>query len=95
MTRDELRENDDNLNIRRYADNAPPPEPHDVRAHLHGGVPKAEVEAKQALFDAHGLEPRRLFKVRDDHYFDFADGIDDKAELKKRLDTDAGMARRR
>ena len=26
-------------NIRRYADNAPPPEPHDVRAHLHGGVP--------------------------------------------------------
>ena len=32
--------NDDNLNIRRYADNAPPPEPHDVRAHLHGGVPR-------------------------------------------------------
>ena len=36
----------DNLNIRRYVDNTPPPEPHDVRAHLHGGVPKAEVEAK-------------------------------------------------
>jgi type I restriction-modification system DNA methylase subunit len=33
-----LAENDYNLNIRRYADNAPPPEPHDVRAHLHGGV---------------------------------------------------------
>ena len=28
-----------NLNIRRYADSSPPPEPHDVRAHLHGGVP--------------------------------------------------------
>ena len=38
--------NDYNLNIRRYADNAPPPEPHDVRAHLHGGVPRREVEAK-------------------------------------------------
>jgi type I restriction enzyme M protein len=37
-----LRENDYILNIRRYADNAPPPEPHDVRAHLLGGVPKAE-----------------------------------------------------
>ena len=35
---------DYNCNIRRYVDNAPPPEPHDVRAHLHGGVPKAEVE---------------------------------------------------
>jgi type I restriction enzyme M protein len=45
-----LKANDYNLNIRRYADNAPPPEPHDVRAHLVGGVPKAEVAAKAALF---------------------------------------------
>ncbi|MGB8932009.1 MAG: class I SAM-dependent DNA methyltransferase [Anaeromyxobacteraceae bacterium] len=97
VSRDELRENDDNLNIRRYADNAPPPEPHDVRAHLHGGVPKLEVEAKRALFEAHGLDPKTLFKERpgsDGRYFDFADGIDDKAALRKRLDTDAGMARR-
>jgi type I restriction enzyme M protein len=97
VSRDELRENDDNLNIRRYADNAPPPEPHDVRAHLHGGVPRAEVKAKQALFAAHGLEPHRLFKDRpgsDGRYLDFADGIADKAELRKRLDTDTGMARR-
>ena len=34
------RENDFNLNIRRYVDNTPPPEPQDVRAHLHGGVPR-------------------------------------------------------
>jgi type I restriction enzyme M protein len=34
-----------NCNIRRYVDNAPPPEPHDVRAHLHGGVPVTEIEA--------------------------------------------------
>ena len=100
VSRDVLRENDDDLNIRRYADNTPPPEPHDVHAHLHGGVPKAEVVAKQALFDAHGLESKRLFKDRpsraghDDRYFDFADGITDKAELKKRLDTDPGMAKR-
>jgi type I restriction enzyme M protein len=94
VSREELRENDDNLNIRRYADNAPPPEPHDVRAHLHGGVPRAEVAAKQALFDAHGLNPLRLFKERDAAYFDFADGIDDKAALKQRLESDAGMSRR-
>jgi type I restriction enzyme M protein len=36
---------DFNCNIRRYVDNAPPPEPHDVRAHLHGGVPKSEIDA--------------------------------------------------
>ena len=27
-------------NIRRYADNAPPPEPHDVRAHLSAACPR-------------------------------------------------------
>lgn len=92
--RDELKENDDNLNIRRYADNAPPPEPHDVRAHLYGGIPKAEVKAKKALFEDHGLDLRHLLRERDERYLDFVDGITDKGELKKRLDADPGMAAR-
>ena len=41
----EIRAEDYNCNIRRYVDNAPPPEPHDVRAHLHGGVPVSEADA--------------------------------------------------
>src|SRR5690606_23479969 len=41
----ELREEGFNCNIRRYVDNAPPPEPHDVRAHLHGGVPIVEIDS--------------------------------------------------
>ena len=48
-----------NLNIRRYADSSPPPEPHDVRAHLHGGVPKREIKAIRPHADAQGLDPRR------------------------------------
>jgi len=36
-------DHDWNLNLRRYVDNTPPPEPEDVRCHLHGGVPRAEV----------------------------------------------------
>ena len=32
-------EHDYNLNIRRYVDNTPDPEPEDVKAHLLGGVP--------------------------------------------------------
>ncbi len=40
-----IRDEDYNCNIRRYVDNAPPPEPHDVRAHLHGGVPVSEIDA--------------------------------------------------
>jgi type I restriction enzyme M protein len=44
--------NDFNLNVRRHVNNSPPPEPQDVRAHLVGGVPLAEVEleAKSQLF---------------------------------------------
>ena len=67
----ELRENDFNLNIRRYVDNAPPPEPQDVRAHLHGGVPKAEIEANAGRFAAYGVYVFSLFTERDRAYCDF------------------------
>jgi type I restriction enzyme M protein len=40
----EIAENDYNLNIRRYADTSPPAEIFDVRAILHGGIPKREVQ---------------------------------------------------
>jgi type I restriction enzyme M protein len=65
VSKADLAANDWNLNIRRYADNTPPPEPHDVRAHLLGGVPKAEVEAKRDLFAAHGFDPSAVFIARD------------------------------
>ncbi|MER5420449.1 type I restriction-modification system subunit M [Streptosporangium roseum] len=68
---EELRENDFNLNIRRYVDNTPPPEPQDVRAHLHGGVPKAEVRAFEPLFAAFDVDPHALFAERDADYYDF------------------------
>jgi type I restriction enzyme M protein len=70
----ELRDNDFNLNIRRYVDNAPPPEPQDVRAHLHGGVPKAEVAVHADRFGAYGIDVRALFAERDVAYYDFPPG---------------------
>ena len=49
----ELAAEDYNLNIRRYVDNAPAPEPQDVKAHLNGGIPRPEKEAlKQLKADA-------------------------------------------
>ena len=93
VTREELAANDDNLNIRRYADNAPPPEPQDVRAHLHGGVPAGEVDAKAPLFTAHGFSPERIFTGRDDAYLDFSQGVA-KADLKARVTTDEGVQAR-
>lgn len=69
---EELAANDFNCNIRRYADNAPPPEPHDVRAHIHGGVPKGEVGDKTELFEAHGIDVTDLFTDKNEGYWDFA-----------------------
>ncbi len=86
-----LQANDYNLNIRRYADNAPPPEPHDVRAHLLGGVPKAEVAAKAALFAAHGLEPLDLLQERDAQYFDFRPQLTQRQDLKPAIETNAHL----
>lgn len=86
-----LKENGWNLNIRRYADNAPPPEPHDVRAHLVGGVPKAEVEAKARLFSAHGLDPHDLFVERDAKYFDFAPFLTRRQDLKPAIEGNPGL----
>ncbi len=91
VTREELRENDDNLNIRRYADNAPPPEPQNVRAHLHGGIPKFEVEAKESLFSAHGLDPRHLLTDVGDGYCDFVAAAHARLDLKRLVGTDEGV----
>lgn len=46
----EIEANDYTLNIRKYVDNTPAPEPHDVRAHLLGGVPETEIAAVNAEF---------------------------------------------
>ncbi|MBX3634773.1 MAG: SAM-dependent DNA methyltransferase, partial [Rubrivivax sp.] len=95
-----LRENDHNLNIRRYADNAPPPEPHDVRAHLLGGVPKAEVQAKAALFQAHGLDPLALLAERagatgkDAAYLDFRPELATRQAIKPAVETHPGVLAR-
>lgn len=86
-----LRANNYNLNIRRYVDNAPPPEPHDVRAHLLGGVPKAEVEAKAPLFSAHGLDPQDLFVARDAQYLDFRSELSCRTDLKPTIESNAGL----
>jgi type I restriction enzyme M protein len=94
VTRDQLLANDVNLNIRRYADNAPPPEPHDVRAHLVGGIPKREVADKSDLFAEHGFDPMHAFVERDTDYYDFADTVASKADLQTLVADDSGVAAR-
>jgi type I restriction enzyme M protein len=94
VTHEELIANDFNLNIRRYADNAPPPEPQDVRAHLVGGIPRREVEDKSGLFAAHGFDPRHALADRDADYCDFAAGVTSKSDLQVLINADPGVQQR-
>ena len=91
VSRGDLKSNDWNLNIRRYADNAPPPEPQDVRAHLLGGIPKAEVEAKKDLLDAHGLKISTIFVERDADYYDFDPALTERGQIKQRIEAGKGI----
>ncbi len=90
-----LANNNYNCNIRRYVDNAPPPEPHDVRAHLRGGVPIREIEAKKHLFLEHGFDPmQNVFVQRDSDYFDFNPAVENRSELKSIVENDLGVTER-
>lgn len=80
-----------NLNIRRYADNALPPEPHDVRAHLSGGIPKKEVKDKADLFAAHGFPPDVLFDQRDSIYLDFKPALGNREAIRILVQENAGV----
>ena len=81
---DEIRENDYNLNIRRYADTSPPPEPFDVRAILHGGIPVSEVEDEYIQETLQGMDVSLVFVRRDADYYDFRPEIETK-ETNSRL----------
>lgn len=81
-------EHDYNLNIRRYVDNTPEPEPEDVQAHLIGGIPETEVEALAEVFDKFGIVSDNLFQPERTGYLAFCPEINSKAAIKKQLEAD-------
>lgn len=85
---DEIRENDYNLNIRRYADASPPPEQFDVRAVLNGGVPISEVEDEYIQETLNGIDVSCVFIKRDNGYYDFKPEIESKEQIREYLETE-------
>lgn len=75
-----------NFNIRRFVDNAPPPEPQDVHAHLQGGIPESEVNNLQQLFDCYSGLREKLFVPLKANYLQFNNSIAHKEEIKKLFD---------
>ena len=88
----EIESNDYNLNIRRYVDNTPDPEPEDVRAHLLGGVPKSEVETQELFYKKFGIDRSVFFQEKDAKYFDFKEELTEKSQIKEQIESHKNVA---
>ena len=82
---------DYNLNIRRYVDNTPEPEPEDVQAHLIGGIPESEVNARAADFARFGIQLDTLFQPERSGYLVFNEEIEAKLVIKATLEADPAL----
>ncbi|VTN94250.1 type I restriction-modification system, M subunit [Klebsiella pneumoniae] len=88
---DEIIKEDYNCNIRRYVDNAPPPEPHDVRAHLHGGIPLSEIESLGHFWQNYAGLRADIFVPRDTEYMNFASTLTAKRDIAEFVIQHAGV----
>ena len=72
-------------------DNTPDPEPEDVQAHLIGGVPEAEVQARQSDFAKFGVAADTLFQPERPGYLAFLPAIAAKPAIKTTLEADPAL----
>ena len=79
----ELKKEEFNLNVKRYVDNSPDPEPQDVIAHIYGGIPKKEWDKE--LLDSYSIEKNLFFEEKDKNYWKFK-GITEKSQIKEKLE---------
>lgn len=93
---EEIAGEDYNCNIRRYVDNAPPPEPHDVRAHLHGGMPTAEIENLDHYWRNYaGLRESCFIPCENNSaYHDFSEALKDKRAIADLVANHPGIIER-
>lgn len=88
---EELEKEEFNCNIRRYVDNSPPAEPHNVHAHLHGGIPAAEIESLAEYWKNYAGIREKLFLPVKNNYSQFASAIESKESIKLFLDGSAEL----
>jgi type I restriction enzyme M protein len=84
----DIRDQEYNLNIRRYVDNSKPTEIEDVKGHLKGGVPLREVEVYTSQYQKFDFDYQTLLEPRDEEYLLFKDDSD----LKDKITQDENVS---
>ena len=74
VSRDEIRENDYNLNIPRYVDSSEKPESWDIYASMFGGIPAKEVDELADYWKAFPALKGELFTQINDSYYELKTG---------------------
>ncbi len=82
---EEIRENDHNLNIRRYADTSPPPEKFDMKGILHGGIPIEEIQDDYIQEILDGFDIGLVLVNKNSEYMIFKEEIKDKSQIRQTL----------
>lgn len=72
VTREEIRNNDYNLNITRYVDSSEEAEKYDIYSLMNGGVPTNEIEQYSEYFDVFPNLKKELFKQINDKYYELS-----------------------
>ncbi len=72
VTREEIRQNDYNMNIPRYVDSSEKPESWDIYASMFGGIPAREIEDLATYWEAFPGLREELFTARNGEYRDLA-----------------------
>lgn len=94
VAKTEIAEKQDyNLNIRRYVDNTPDAEPEDVQAHLVGGVPEAEVLARQSDYAKFGVTSDTLFQPARPGYLAFRACVSTRPAIRTTLESNPALQR--
>lgn len=68
VSRQEIRDNNWNLNIPRYVDSSDKAESFDIYATMFGGIPVSEINEMDDYFSVFGSLKQELFAVNDSHY---------------------------
>ena len=82
---DEIEKNDYNLNIPRYIDNTEEEDIQDIYAHLHGGIPKRDIDKIEGLKFFRKLK-KSLFEEKEKDYYRLKIDIDQLQEFVEKGD---------
>lgn len=88
VSRDQIRENEYNLNIPRYVDSSEPAESWDIYATMFGGIPEREINALSAFWQAFPNLRATLFKATSSDYAAL-NVVDIKAAITQHADVQA------